>query len=70
MNKEFTIVSINSTFFSSTISVNLKHLVLEFEIWSLFSFIGEHLDYILPLLVSRTGTVGWTRVYGMDGKLS
>ena len=35
-------------------------LVLEFEIWMLISFIGEHLDYFLFLLVSRTGTVGWT----------
>ena len=26
----------------------------------LISFIGEHLDYFLFLLVSRTGTVGWT----------
>ena len=28
------------------------------EIWMLISFIGEHLDYFLFILVSRTGTVG------------
>ena len=35
-------------------------LVLALEIWKLklISFIGEHLDYFLFLLISRTGTVG------------
>ena len=35
-------------------------LVLEFKIWRLISSIGEHLGYFSFLLVSRTGTVGWT----------
>ena len=32
---------------------------MEAESYKLISFIGEHLDYFLFLLVSRTGTVGW-----------
>ena len=28
----------------------------------LISFIGEHLGYFLFLLVSRSGTVGWTEI--------
>ena len=41
------------------LEINPAGLVLEFEIGRLSSFIGEHFDYFLFLLVSRTGTVGW-----------
>ena len=38
----------------------LASIIWGWKLW-LISFIGEHLDYFLFLLVSRTGTVGWTK---------
>ena len=40
--------------------LEIKPCELGSRIGDMESYIGEHSDYFLFLLVSRTGTVGWT----------